>query len=32
LGISPYVQQAVIGAVIIVAVSFDELRKRKMNT
>ena len=32
LGISPYVQQAIIGAVIIVAVSFDELRKRRMNT
>jgi len=30
LGISPYVQQAIIGAVIILAVSFDELRKRKM--
>ena len=30
LGISPYLQQAIIGAVIIVAVSFDELRKRKM--
>lgn len=31
LGISPYVQQAIIGAVIILAVSFDELRKRKMS-
>jgi ribose transport system permease protein len=30
LGISPYVQQAIIGAVIILAVSFDELRKRKV--
>jgi len=30
LGISPYVQQAIIGAVIILAVTFDELRKRKM--
>jgi ribose transport system permease protein len=30
LGISPYLQQAIIGAVIILAVSFDELRKRKM--
>ncbi|MBI4908860.1 MAG: ABC transporter permease [Acidobacteria bacterium] len=30
LGISPYVQQAIIGAVIIIAVSFDELRKRKI--
>jgi ribose transport system permease protein len=29
LGISPYLQQAIIGAVIILAVSFDELRKRK---
>jgi ribose transport system permease protein len=29
LGISPYVQQAIIGAVIILAVSVDELRKRK---
>jgi ribose transport system permease protein len=32
LGISPYVQQAIIGAVIILAVSFDELRKRKIVT
>jgi ribose transport system permease protein len=32
LGISPYVQQAIIGAVIILAVSFDELRKRKMTS
>lgn len=30
LGISPYLQQAIIGAVIILAVTFDELRKRKM--
>jgi ribose transport system permease protein len=30
LGISPYLQQAIIGAVIIIAVSFDELRKRKV--
>jgi ribose transport system permease protein len=30
LGISPYLQQAIIGAVIILAVSFDELRKRKV--
>jgi ribose transport system permease protein len=31
LGISPYLQQAIIGAVIILAVAFDELRKRRMN-
>ena len=30
LGISPYLQQAIIGAVIILAVAADELRKRKM--
>ena len=30
LGISPYLQQAIIGAVIIIAVSFDELRKRRL--
>ncbi|HBY64500.1 MAG TPA: ribose ABC transporter permease [Solibacterales bacterium] len=30
LGISPYLQQAIIGAVIILAVTFDELRKRRM--
>lgn len=30
LGISPYLQQAIIGGVIIVAVAFDELRKRRM--
>ena len=29
LGISPYIQQAVIGAVIILAVTLDELRKRR---
>jgi ribose transport system permease protein len=32
LGINPYWQQAIIGAVIILAVTFDELRKRKMST
>ena len=30
LGISPYLQQAIIGGVIILAVTFDELRKRKV--
>src|SRR5207237_8592110 len=30
LGISPYLQQAIIGAVIILVVSFDELRKLKV--
>jgi ribose transport system permease protein len=30
LGISPYVQQAIIGAVIILAVFLDELRKRRV--
>ncbi|MFN7920982.1 MAG: ABC transporter permease [Bryobacteraceae bacterium] len=30
LGISPYLQQVIIGAVIILAVSVDELRKRKL--
>jgi ribose transport system permease protein len=30
LGISPYLQQAIIGAVIILAVTVDELRKRRM--
>lgn len=30
LGISPYLQQAIIGAIIILAVSFDELRKRRL--
>ena len=29
LGISPYLQQAIIGGVIILAVTFDELRKRR---
>jgi ribose transport system permease protein len=29
LGVSPYVQQAIIGAVIILAVTLDELRKRR---
>jgi ribose transport system permease protein len=32
LGINPYWQQVTIGAVIIVAVGFDELRKRKFGT
>jgi ribose transport system permease protein len=31
LGISPYVQQALIGAVIILAVCIDEWRKRRLN-
>jgi ribose transport system permease protein len=30
LGVSPYLQQAIIGAVIILAVTVDELRKRRM--
>jgi ribose transport system permease protein len=30
LGISPYLQQAIIGAVIILAVTVDEVRKRKV--
>lgn len=30
LGISPYLQQAIIGAVIILAVAIDELRKRRI--
>jgi ribose transport system permease protein len=30
LGISPYLQQAIIGAVIIIAVFLDEVRKRKL--
>jgi len=30
LGISPYLQQAIIGAVIVLAVAVDELRKRKI--
>ena len=29
LGISPYLQQAIIGAVIILAATVDELRKRR---
>ena len=32
LGISPYLQQAIIGAVIIVAVFLDELRKRRLSS
>jgi ribose transport system permease protein len=32
LGISPYLQQAIIGAIIILAVAVDELRKRKMGS
>jgi ribose transport system permease protein len=31
LGVSPYLQQAIIGAVIILAVTVDELRKRRAN-
>ena len=31
LGVSPYVQQAIIGAVIILAVAVDELRKRRVS-
>ena len=31
LGVSPYLQQAIIGAVIILAVSVDELRKRRIS-
>lgn len=30
LGISPYLQQAIIGAIIILAVAVDELRKRRL--
>jgi ribose transport system permease protein len=30
LGVSPYLQQAIIGAVIILAVTVDELRKRRL--
>jgi ribose transport system permease protein len=30
LGISPYLQQAIIGAVIILAVFLDEIRKRRL--
>jgi ribose transport system permease protein len=32
LGISPYLQQAIIGGAIIVAVTFDELRKRRTSS
>ncbi|HTU45272.1 MAG TPA: ABC transporter permease [Bryobacteraceae bacterium] len=32
LGVNPYWQQVIIGAVIIAAVAFDELRKRKLST
>lgn len=32
LGISPYLQQAIIGAVIILAVAIDELRKRRVGS
>lgn len=32
LGVNPYWQQVIIGAVIIVAVGFDEFRKRKLST
>jgi ribose transport system permease protein len=32
LGTNPYWQQVIIGAVIILAVSFDELRKRRMSS
>jgi ribose transport system permease protein len=32
LGVNPYWQQVIIGAVIIAAVAFDELRKRKLAT
>jgi ribose/xylose/arabinose/galactoside ABC-type transport system permease subunit len=31
LGISPYLQQAIIGAVIILAVTVDEMRKRRIS-
>ena len=31
LGISPYLQQAIIGAIIILAVAVDELRKRRLS-
>ena len=30
LGVSPYLQQAIIGGVIILAVTVDELRKRRV--
>jgi ribose transport system permease protein len=32
LGISPYLQQAIIGAVIILAVTIDEVRKRRLGS
>ncbi len=32
LGINPYLQQAIIGAIIILAVALDEARKRKFST
>ena len=32
LGISPYLQQAIIGAVIILAVTIDEVRKRRLSS
>jgi len=32
LGISPYLQQAIIGAVIIAAVFLDEIRKRRLES
>lgn len=32
LGISPYLQQAIIGAIIILAVAVDEFRKRKLTS
>jgi ribose transport system permease protein len=32
LGTNPYWQQVIIGGVIILAVSFDELRKRRMSS
>jgi len=31
LGVNPYWQQVIIGVVIIAAVGFDELRKRKLS-
>jgi ribose transport system permease protein len=32
LGISPFVQQALIGAIVILAVAIDEARKRRFST
>jgi ribose transport system permease protein len=32
LGINPYWQQAIIGAIIILAVALDEVRKRRFST